>query len=260
MCETFNSKTVDAREKAIITMLEEIRTNQLERIQIRGQWIKSYDYPVPPVIKETLDKASSKSSSWRSLWNGEHSYQVSGPPGQFVVNLQDKTCTCRLWQLRGIPCVHAAACILKNGHPLTEFVSKYYSRETMLTLYKHVLYPINGVDNWPRTSEVGFELEPPRTKRQRGRPRKKRRESSQVQVHADGVESLSHTTVMRCSRCGLDGHNKRTCKNDPRIPTPQTRQPTEKACSQRSDNINRPSTSNPTQARKVILSSSYDYD
>ncbi|KAL1567419.1 hypothetical protein AAHA92_02899 [Salvia divinorum] len=163
-------------------MLEEIHTYQMERIQIRGQWIKNYNYPVSPLIKETLDKASAKASAWRSVWNGEHSYHVSGPPDQYVVNLRDKTCSCRLWQIQGIPCVHACACILKNGHPLTKYVSHYYSRETMVSLYTHMLYPINGMHNWPKTSEVGFELQPPRTKRQRGRPRKKRREGGHFQV------------------------------------------------------------------------------
>ncbi|KAL1567420.1 hypothetical protein AAHA92_02900 [Salvia divinorum] len=58
-------------------------------------------------------------------------------------------------------------------------------------------------------------------------------------------------TVMRCSRCGLDGHNRRTCQNDPHIPTPQTRQPPEQTSSQRTAaDINNPSTSNPLQPRK----------
>ena len=81
MCETFNAKIVEAREKPILSLLEEIRTKQLERIQIRGQWVKNYKYPVPPVIKEILDKAASNSTSWRALWNGENEYQVSGPAG-----------------------------------------------------------------------------------------------------------------------------------------------------------------------------------
>ncbi|KAL1544555.1 hypothetical protein AAHA92_21389 [Salvia divinorum] len=122
----------------------------------------------------------------------------------------------------------------------------------MVSLYTHVLYPINGMHNWPKTSEVGFELQPPRTKCQRGRPRKKRKEGGhfQVQVHVDGVESLSHMTVTRCSRCGLDGHNRRTCQNDPQIPTAQTRQPPEQTSSQRTADINKRSTSNLSRPRK----------
>ena len=180
MCETFNAKIVEPREKPILTLLEEIRTNQLERIQMRGQWVKNYNYPVPPVIKELLDKAASNSTSWRALWNGENEYQVSGPAGQFMVNMPNMSCTCRLWQISRIPCVHAAASILKCKHPLTDYVSPYYSRSSMAALYEHVLYPINGMENWLRSSEVAFELDPTNTKRQRGRPRKLGREQPQV--------------------------------------------------------------------------------
>ena len=87
MCETFNAKIVLAREKVIITTLEEIRTSQLERIVRRGQRIKTYESEVPQVIKELLDKAVAGASSWRALWNGEESHQVSGPYDyQLVVN------------------------------------------------------------------------------------------------------------------------------------------------------------------------------
>ncbi|XP_042028005.1 uncharacterized protein LOC121775097 [Salvia splendens] len=161
ICETFNSKIALAREKAIISMLEDIRTSQMERIQIRGQWIKSYDHAVPHVIKELVDK-------WyaRATWNGQSSYQVAGPSGQYVVNMRDFTCSCRLWQLTGIPCTHAIATINKNGDDVTRFVSRYYLKSTMIMLYENVLYPINGVDNWPKSTSDGvLELAPPQIKR-----------------------------------------------------------------------------------------------
>ncbi|XP_042003765.1 uncharacterized protein LOC121752734 [Salvia splendens] len=171
ICETFNSKIALAQEKAIISMLEDIRTSQMERIQIRGQWIKSYDHAVPPVIKELVDKWYARASSWRATWNGQSSYQVSGPSGQYVVNMRDLTCSCRLWQLTGIPCTHAIATINKNGDDVTRFVSRYYLKSTMIMLYENVLYPINEVASWPKsTADGSVELAPPRSKRQRGRP------------------------------------------------------------------------------------------
>lgn len=215
MCETFNSKIVEAREMAIITMLEELRTKQMQRTQYRGQWIRTYDYPVPPVIKEYIEKESKHASSWRAIFNGDNSYQVSGPGGQFVVNMRHRSCTCRRWQIRGIPCVHAVSCILKIDQQITDYVSPYYKTDSMVILYRNVLYPINGVDNWPKSSEVGFDLEPPRSKRQRGRPKKNRSEKAVIMVRADGVECLQRQMSAKCGRCGVIGHNRRTCSNDP---------------------------------------------
>ncbi|XP_042009287.1 uncharacterized protein LOC121757892 [Salvia splendens] len=212
MCETFNAKIIEPCKKPILTLLEEIRTNQLERIQIRGQWVKNYNYPVPPVIKELLDKAASNSTSWRAFWNVENEYQTSGPAGQFVVNMLNRTCTCRLWQISGIPFVHVTTSILKYKHPLIDYVSAFYSRSSMAALYEHVLYPINGMENWSRSSDVGFELDPPNTKRQCGRPRKLRRERPQ------------RTAMLSCGRCGQIGHNRRSCQNDPSAPNNQRSQ------------------------------------
>ncbi|XP_042059595.1 uncharacterized protein LOC121804120 [Salvia splendens] len=184
---------------------------------IRGQWIRSYDHAVPLVIKELVDKWYARASSWRATWNGQSSYQVTGPSGQYVVNVRDFTCSCRLWQLTGILCTHAIATINKNGDDVTLFVSRYYLKSTMIMLYENVLYSINGVDNWPNTTSDGaVELAPPRSKRQRGRPKKLRREKPHIRLHADGGESLRRTFVMKCRRCGQEGHNRRTCSNDPR--------------------------------------------
>ncbi|XP_042063789.1 uncharacterized protein LOC121807594 [Salvia splendens] len=257
ICETFNSKIAIARELAIVTILEEIRTSQMEMIQIRGQWIKTYDHTLPPVIKEIVDKYLTRASSWRSTWNGEDSYQVSGPSGQYVVNMRDFTCSCRLWQLTGIPCTHAIATINKNEKDVADYVFRYYLWSTMMLLYENVLYPINGMDNWRKTSDVGFELAPSRTKRQRGRPKKQRREEPQVRHHANGSESLRRTFVLRCRRCGQDGHNRRTCTNDPRVDARtevgQSSQPSETSAPPSTDGSDRSAPSNVFQNEETTL-------
>ena len=97
--------------------------SQMERIQIRGQWVKTYDHALLPVVKEIVDKLYVRASSWRATWNGQDSYQVTGPSGQYVVNMRDFTCSCRSWQLTEIPCTHAIATINKNGKDVADYVS-----------------------------------------------------------------------------------------------------------------------------------------
>ncbi|KAL1558982.1 hypothetical protein AAHA92_09378 [Salvia divinorum] len=107
------------------------------------------------------------------------------PPRQEVIDVDDET-----WDIRPSEFdPYACAYILKNGHPLTEYVSYYYSLETIVSLYKHVLYPINGMHDWPKTSEVGFELQPPRTKPHR--PRKKRREGGHFQTSSQRIADIN---------------------------------------------------------------------
>ncbi|PNX89230.1 sucrose-phosphate synthase-like protein, partial [Trifolium pratense] len=45
---------------------------------------------------------------------------------QYVVNLVEKTCACRRWELSGIPCVHAISCLWFNNTKPEDFVAHWY--------------------------------------------------------------------------------------------------------------------------------------
>ncbi|GKE88142.1 mutator type transposase, partial [Tanacetum coccineum] len=66
-------------------------------------------------------------------WNGSDLYQVTCPWGdQFVVNLSERVCSCRKWELSGIPCTHAVASIwdqANNGID-TGIPESYWLEET----------------------------------------------------------------------------------------------------------------------------------
>ncbi|XP_042031533.1 uncharacterized protein LOC121778279 [Salvia splendens] len=157
ICETFNSKIALAREKAIISMLEDIRISQWKGFRSEASGSKA-------TITQSLLLS-------RSLW-------ISGTRGLHRGGLHGTdSLRTKLWQLTGISCTHAIATINKNGDDVTRYVSRYYLKSTMIILYENVLYPINRVDNWPKTTSDGvLELAPPRSKRQRGRSKKLRRE------------------------------------------------------------------------------------
>jgi len=60
---------------------------------------------------------------------------------RFVVNLVERTCTCRAWQGSGIPCKHAIAYITSiPGVNLEDYVDQYYSVETFKVAYED-FYP-----------------------------------------------------------------------------------------------------------------------
>jgi hypothetical protein len=53
---------------------------------------------------------------------------VKGGSGyKCVVNLEERTCSCRKWQVPGIPCKHAIAFITYLREPLEKYVDNYYS-------------------------------------------------------------------------------------------------------------------------------------
>jgi hypothetical protein len=61
---------------------------------------------------------------------------LGGSGFRFVVNLHERTCSCRKWQVSGIPCKHAIAFITSlTNVPLERYVDLYYSIDKFRTAY-----------------------------------------------------------------------------------------------------------------------------
>lgn len=116
-------------------------------------------------------------------------------------------CSCELWSLTGIPCVHSIVAFHKKGQNPHDLVNPYYSIETFNKLYDNVLVPVNGSDMWPKGEEV--QLDPPRAYRQTGRPRKARKR--QFDEGKDHGRRIQRRIVIHCRNCGGEGHNRARC-------------------------------------------------
>ena len=59
-----------------------------------------------------------------------------GSSYRFVVNLQERTCSCRAWQVFGLPCKHAIAFITSiPGENIEDHVDSYYYVESFRAAY-----------------------------------------------------------------------------------------------------------------------------
>jgi len=111
-CEVWNSLLCEARNKPIISMFECIRNLLMERIRKNRDKMMKCPTLLCLRIVEKIEKNEKLSTNWICKWSGGPEYQVSGPNVSYVVDLVKKTCACRVWQISGIPCVHATSAIL----------------------------------------------------------------------------------------------------------------------------------------------------
>ncbi|GKF12942.1 mutator type transposase [Tanacetum coccineum] len=152
--------------------------------------------PLTSSVTKLFD-AIKKATKYIVQWNGGFLYQVNGPyKDQCVVNMETRLCSCRKWELTGIPCKHVVAAI-------------YNTFENSVG----VVNPCNGRKMWPVVEAITV-IVPPLYKPQVGRPPKKRKKSHDEIEN----ESCSSGKIFRkgksfmCGKYGNVGHNRKGCK------------------------------------------------
>lgn len=178
------------------------------RVQRRRDAMEKSENMHCPKILKKLEKAKTFSFSCRTTWSGGNQYQVACGDGQFVVNINEKTCTCRRWQLTGIPCVHAISSIYYNHDRPENHINECYRVSKFLATYRHILNPTQGRDCWPRSQNCPMKPPEPAQQRRGRKTMLRRKEAGEDIGFRKGNVSRKGFKVT-CSICGVVGHNKR---------------------------------------------------
>ena len=209
ICESFNKWIIEARFFPIITMLETIRRKVMVRIQEQRTKLGKWTSVICPNINKKLNVYISLSAHCHAICNGEEKYEVKHYDNGFTVDLVSKTCSCRYWQLSGLPCCHAISCILFKTNCLDEYVADCYFVYHFKQTYSHCLNPVEGMNSWPSSDRV--PLRAPGYVKMLGRPKtERRREPTEIRK---ATKMPKTGTVIKCSKCHLPGHNRTTCTN-----------------------------------------------
>ncbi|KAG5615007.1 hypothetical protein H5410_014831 [Solanum commersonii] len=89
----------------------------------------------------------------------------------YTVNLEQKKCTCRIWDLLGIPCPHAIKALThKKVDPITE-MHWWYSKEAYILTYKNKMQLVRGQKFWK--VDPSSAMLPPDVVKQLGRPKRR---------------------------------------------------------------------------------------
>ncbi|XP_076919076.1 uncharacterized protein LOC143579744 [Bidens hawaiensis] len=125
-------------------------------------------------------------------------FQVKDFADDLAVDLNNRTCSCRKWNL-------AVAGFL--GRNAEEFVHDCYLKEAYLRSYSYTIPPLPSERYWPR---VDYPLDPPPIKSQPGRPKTKRKKDPHEDPKKPG-KLTKHGGEMTCSNCKETGYNIRKC-------------------------------------------------
>ncbi|KAG5593112.1 hypothetical protein H5410_043626 [Solanum commersonii] len=117
-------------------------------------------------------------------FNGDNGYEIQHSPYKHVVNLKKKVCSCRLWQLKGIPCAYAITAM--------HYKDLDYKKETYLKAYSKFIQPMTNMKMWTKSTRPS--IEPPEITLMPGRPRKKRSKDSDKPSESGGATTSAATT------------------------------------------------------------------
>lgn len=91
MNEAFNKAILDAREKPIVSMLEDIRTYFMKRWAANRTRMNGFKGSILPNIKKRLDREANNSSRWVPTWAGDERFEVYDGHERFSVDLRFKS-------------------------------------------------------------------------------------------------------------------------------------------------------------------------
>lgn len=144
-----------------------------------------------------------KSANW-TVNPIEHKriYEVDDRRRKHIVRLDYDTCTCRKWQLSGLPCGHAIAVCRAQGLTSCNHLAKGWFRTTNLkATYQGLVYPVGEIPSWELPTGLQVVKPPNMDKRQAGRPKNRDR------IRSQGEEPEENA----CGRCGARGHTRGVC-------------------------------------------------
>ncbi|XP_070673423.1 uncharacterized protein [Malus domestica] len=218
LCETFNSWILTARDKPILTMMEIIKCNLMRRLQAKKTEMSTWPRRICPKIQTKLNKARFSGRNYLAAHAGNLVFQVGTYLNdQYVVDVGNRTCSCRSWDLTGIPCIHACAALFHHRADLEEYLDEVYTKETYLRAYDYMIFPVKGNNMWPKSTNT--PLLPPLVKKQSGRPKRVRRKGPEMEkkvVDPNNKQLASRKgKTIRCSKCWQWGHHWNFCKNEP---------------------------------------------
>ncbi|KAG8370597.1 hypothetical protein BUALT_Bualt14G0133600 [Buddleja alternifolia] len=198
--QQFYSWVSEVDELPITQMVDVLRGKIMELSYRRRLESSHWVTRLTPFMEDKLQNEISKARSLQVLLSHGSTFEVRGESVD-IVDIDHWDCSCKGWQLTGLPCCHAIAVLECLGRSLYDYCSRFFMTDSYRLTYTESINPMPNVEK-PERSELqeATIVTPPPTKRPPGRPKLKLVES---------VDIIKRQ--LQCSKCKGLGHNKKTC-------------------------------------------------
>lgn len=191
----------------MLTMFQKIKNQLMTRFYGKDRECEEWCGRICPKIRKKVNKNAEMANNYYASAAGRRIFQVTGLVGKYIVDLNKSECSCRAWQLTGIPCRHSISCARDERIKPEDLVSHCYSISAFKAAYGEIIMPCRDHREWE--SMNGILVKPPKYEKQVGRPSKKRKKSAVEEE--EGRRMSRHGSISHCSVCNSTEHNRRTC-------------------------------------------------
>ncbi|KAH0705812.1 hypothetical protein KY289_010888 [Solanum tuberosum] len=153
IAESVNSMSDVEREFLIIALFDEINRRFALLVQQRRMELVNSANRFVPSIEKDISKYVNAGNKLLAHQIANYMFSVTGHGDVATVDLQRRTCTCRIFYLDKIPCPHAMAALRAQyganfGNQIYEYSSPYYSVEKYIMAYCEEIHPVPPEDSW----------------------------------------------------------------------------------------------------------------
>ncbi|XP_077250159.1 uncharacterized protein LOC143889728 [Tasmannia lanceolata] len=160
--ESFNNVLKGARELPIAALVDHTRWKVQEYFHLRRKAASEWKTHLTHNAEKWLARSclyGSKFTPRPCSWN---EYEVISSTNTDGVDLEQRTCTCGLFQIMGLSCGHAIAAMGVNKLDKYRYCQDWFLASAYRTTYDDVIHPTLDRTQWPEPSHVLEIVLPPR--------------------------------------------------------------------------------------------------
>nr|GEZ17284.1 60S ribosomal protein L34 [Tanacetum cinerariifolium] len=137
--ESYHNSIRIARGKPLITMLKEIRVYLMQRLYIMHNLAANLGDSITPSIRKEIERLKHSQRYWTVYPCGNNVFEVRKGDDSYGVNIDNRTCACKWWDLSGVPCVHSVAAFSFITNDPILGVSAWYSKKMWQNAYSYFI-------------------------------------------------------------------------------------------------------------------------
>ncbi|XP_021991714.1 uncharacterized protein LOC110888497 [Helianthus annuus] len=192
--ESINSLSRFSRKMPITQLIEFFRESVQKWFYDRRLQGMQESHSLTQWAQKKILKKIEGSRTWTVAGIKADSFLVEDGGKKGLVDFLNRSCSCRVWQVSGLPCGHVIAVSRFLGETdCSHYAFSCYSNEVYKKTYEESINPLPHRSEWVIPEGIGSVLPPHITKRQSGRPK----ENTQILSRGEEPVQENHVTNSR---------------------------------------------------------------